>query len=434
MRLTFPSCLNNEILNFIYNLKREGIKYDLSVMKDFDQDYGLPHRSFKSIHVTGSNGKGSVANMAFNILRKGNTCGLYTSPHLVRFNERIFAQDREISDSEIENYMDLYRKFISGNLKLNRNPTFFEVTTEMAFQFFKDMKMEWGSIEVGLGGRLDATNIIIPEISIITRISYEHTDKLGTTLLEIAREKGGIIKSEIPVVTGETKGEPVRELRRIASLKRSRIIESQKYTRLRSFIPTVSGSEMEVETEHEQYHINLRMAGTFQVENVRTVISAMENLPDPPDRKRIERGLENSRWPGRMEIINESPLVMIDSSHNPSAALTLANSVIQIFKRKPVLVVGMLSDKDHYSYLHNISKCADSIILTTPVEPQRSVDPFKLKSIAEDVFKEVKVLPDPMEAYEYALKNYDFILVTGSMYLIGEIASRLGIKMKPYWD
>ncbi|MGP6238794.1 bifunctional folylpolyglutamate synthase/dihydrofolate synthase [Cuniculiplasma sp. SKW4] len=426
--------MNTDILNFIYNLKREGIKYDLNVMKDFDQFFGFPHRDFKSVHITGSNGKGSVANMIFNVLRKTSSCGLYTSPHLVRFNERIFAQDREISDSEIEQYLEIYKKFITGNMKLNRNPTFFEVTTEMAFQYFKDRKMDWASIEVGLGGRLDATNIITPKVSVITRISYEHTDKLGTTLMEIAREKGGIIKENVPIITGETKEEPLREMKKIAKLKNAKFVEASKYASIISFHPTEMGSEIEIKTEKDLYHINLRLAGSFQAENVRTAISAIENLPDPPDRSTIEKGLENARWPGRMEIIGESPKVMIDSSHNPSAALTLANSINEIYKKKPLLVVGMLSDKDHYSYLHNISKCADSIVLTTPVEPKRSVNPYDLKPIADDIFKEVKVIPDPMEAYEYAIQKNDFILITGSMYLIGEISSRLGIGMKPFWD
>ncbi len=425
--------MKEDILNFIYNLKREGIKYDLKVMRDFDDFFGSPHKFYKTVHITGSNGKGSVANMVFNILRKKSSCGLYTSPHLVRFNERIFAQDREIGDDEIENYLRKYMEYITGNMQIKRNPTFFEVTTEMAFQFFKDQNMDWASIEVGLGGRLDATNIITPEISVITRISYEHTDRLGTTLMEIAREKGGIIKEGVPVATGETKPEPLRELRRIASLRKSKLIESSTYTRLKQFNPTEYDSDIEIETDYHNYNIKLRLPGAFQVENVRTVISAMENLKEGIDPKIIESGLNNSRWPGRMEIIKKDPLVMIDSSHNPSAALTLATSIKKMFKKKPLLVVGMLSDKDHYSYLHNISSCSDSIILTTPEEPDRSVDPEKLRPIAQEVFKSVKVIRDPVEAYEHAIGSSDFVVITGSMYLIGVIASKLNVEMLPYW-
>lgn len=425
--------MKEDILNFIYNLKREGIKYDLKVMRDFDDFFGSPHKFYKTIHITGSNGKGSVANMIFNILRKKSSCGLYTSPHLVRFNERIFGQDREIGDDEIENYLRKYMEYITGNMQIKRNPTFFEVTTEMAFQFFKDHNMDWASIEVGLGGRLDATNIITPEISVITKISYEHTDRLGTTLMEIAREKGGIIKEGVPVATGETKPEPLRELRRIASLRKSKLIESSTYTRLKQFNPGEYDSEIEIETDYHSYNIKLKLPGAFQVENVRTVISAMENLNDGVDPRIIETGLNNSRWPGRMEIIRRDPLVMIDSSHNPSAALTLATSIKKMFRKKPLLVVGMLSDKDHYSYLHNISSCSDSIILTTPEEPDRSVDPEKLRPIAEEVFNSVKVIRDPVEAYEYAIRSSDFVVITGSMYLIGVIASKLNVEMLPYW-
>ncbi|SIM74563.1 bifunctional folylpolyglutamate synthase/dihydrofolate synthase [Cuniculiplasma divulgatum] len=424
--------MRDENLQFIYRLKREGIKYDLSTMREFDLHFGSPHKEFKSVHITGSNGKGSVSNMIFNVLRLKGKTGLYTSPHLVDFNERIFLQDRRISDEEIEHYIDLYRDYINNGRINKRNPTFFEVTTEMAFQFYRDQKAEYASIEVGLGGRLDATNILTPIVSVITRISYEHTDRLGTTLEEIAREKGGIIKQGIPVVTGEDKPEPLKAIKRIAELRSSIYLNSYEYTKVSGIKVNDTGSRIWITTPTEEYKIDLKLIGNFQVDNARTTITALESIDENISRKEVEKGLSNARWPGRMDVVRTNPLVILDSSHNPSAAQTLSRSIREIYQKKPLLVVGMLSDKDHFSYLHNISTCADDIILTTPEEPERKVDPEILKPMAEKTFRNVMVIPDPIEAYKEAIKESDFVVVTGSMYLVGAISRYLGEDMSPF--
>ncbi|MCL5888670.1 MAG: bifunctional folylpolyglutamate synthase/dihydrofolate synthase [Candidatus Thermoplasmatota archaeon] len=424
--------MKDENLQFIYKLKREGIKYDLSVMKELDLKFGTPHTGYKSVHITGSNGKGSVSNMIFNVLRLKGKTGLYTSPHLIDFNERIFFQDRTISDSEIEHYIDVYRSYIKERQKSGRIPTFFELTTEMAFQFFNDEKADYASMEVGLGGRLDATNVITPIASVITRISYEHTDRLGTTLQEIAREKGGIIKQGIPIITGEDKPEPVKELKRIAELRNSKYFSSSEYTKISGVKVKDNGSKIWITTPTEEYKIDLKLIGNFQVENARTSITALENIDENISRKDVEKGLSSARWPGRMDVVKTNPIVMLDSSHNPSAAQTLSRSIRDIYHKKPLLVVGMLSEKDHFSYLHNISECADSIILTTPEEPDRKIDPELLRSMAEKTFKNVRVIHDPIEAYKEAINTSDFVVVTGSMYLVGAISRFLGEEMTPY--
>ena len=424
--------MKDENLQFIYKLKREGIKYDLSVMKELDLKFGMPHTGYKSVHITGSNGKGSVSNMIFNVLRLKGKTGLYTSPHLIDFNERIFLQDRAIGDSEIEHYIDVYRSYIKERQKSGRIPTFFELTTEMAFQFFNDEKADYASIEVGLGGRLDATNVITPIASVITRISYEHTDRLGTTLQEIAREKGGIIKRGIPIITGEDKPEPVKELKRIAELRNSKYFSSSEYTKISGVKVKDNGSKIWITTPTEEYKIDLKLIGNFQVENARTSITALENIDENISRKDVEKGLSSARWPGRMDVVKTNPIVMLDSSHNPSAAQTLSRSIRDIYHKKPLLVVGMLSEKDHFSYLHNISECADSIILTTPEEPDRKIDPELLRSMAEKTFKNVRVIHDPIEAYKEAINTSDFVVVTGSMYLVGAISRFLGEEMTPY--
>jgi dihydrofolate synthase/folylpolyglutamate synthase len=193
-----------------------------------------------------------------------------------------------------------------------------------------------------------------------------------------------------------------------------------------------NGSKIWITTPTEEYKIDLKLIGNFQVENARTSITALENIDENISRKDVEKGLSNARWPGRMDVVKTNPVVMLDSSHNPSAAQTLSRSIRDIYHKKPLLVVGMLSEKDHFSYLHNISECADSIILTTPEEPDRKVDPEMLRSMAEKAFKNVRVIHDPIEAYKEAINTSDFVVVTGSMYLVGAISRFLGEEMTPY--
>ncbi len=424
--------MRDQNLQFIYDLKREGIKYDLSAMLEFDREFKHPHKNFESIHVTGSNGKGSVSNMVFNVLRLREKTGLYTSPHLINFAERIYLQDHQIEPESIEKYLDLFRDYIKNRIKIKRNPTFFEVTTEMAFQYYSEMNAKYSAIEVGLGGRLDATNIITPAVSIITRINYEHTDRLGTTLQQIAWEKGGIIKHNVPVVIGETKDEPLRELKRIAERRNSKLYESSKYTKIEGLKIEETGSKVWLHTPTEEYKLEIPLIGEFQVENARTAITALEILNENVKRKEIERGIANSRWPGRIEVVKRKPLVILDSSHNPAAAEALARTIKRLYEKKPLLVVGMLLDKDHYGYLHNMASCSDSIILTTPEEEERKTDPEVLEPFARKIFKSVEVIKDPIEAYNNAISRSDFVLVSGSMYLVGAICKILNLKMTPH--
>ena len=177
---------------------------------------------------------------------------------------------------------------------------------------------------------------------------------------------------------------------------------------------------------------NLQFIYRLKREGIKYDLSTMREFDENISRKEVEKGLSNARWPGRMDVVRTNPLVILDSSHNPSAAQTLSRSIREIYHKKPLLVVGMLSDKDHFSYLHNISTCADDIILTTPEEPERKVDPEKLKPMAEKTFRNVKVVPDPIEAYKEAIKESDFVVVTGSMYLVGAISRYLGEDMSPF--
>ncbi len=424
--------MDSEKLESLYRLKRDEIKYDLNVMNIFDKFLGYPHKNFSSFHVAGTNGKGSTASLIFNIIRQRYKTGLYTSPHLRRFNERIFIHDREISDSEIEKFLDFIEPFIMENSKIGRNPTFFEATTELAFQAFNENRIDYGVIEVGLGGRLDATNVIEPEISVITKIGFDHADRLGGTLQSIAYEKAGIIKNGKPVITSENKDEAIKEIRFVAKRRNSKLVEIKNSCQIKNVSNTEDGLFFDLTTEKNEYEIKSRLIGEFQIDNICSAVKAIETSSIDLDPEQIQEGISKTRWAGRFEIIKKNPRILIDCSHNPPAANSLSLSYNKMFNDNPVLLVGMLSDKDHYSYVRNIRKISDHIIFTRPDEPDRSLDPRILYNESANLFNEVKVIQDPAEAYEYAKSLGKPIVVTGSMYLVGKIAEIENLNTYPF--
>ncbi|WP_297214895.1 folylpolyglutamate synthase/dihydrofolate synthase family protein [Thermoplasma sp.] len=414
-------------LDYLYNLKREGIKFDLDVMRGFAEMIGHPENKFKSFHITGSNGKGSTSEFIYSILRRRYSSGLYTSPHLIKFNERIIVNDEMIPDAYIDAFVDKYRQMIEDLARINRNPTFFEVTTMMAFQYFSDMNAEYASVEVGLGGRLDATNIVTPLVSVITQVGYEHADKLGCSLTSIAYEKGGIIKNGRPIVLQDQKPEVVKTIRSIAQVRNSRLImlDPQK---IRNLSLSEDGTVFDFEGLNGDYHLETSLIGEYQALNAATAVLAIEASNVDVNKNEIEEGIKNARWPGRLEIISRNPLIIIDAAHNPPAVNKMVSTFRKVFTKKPLIVAGILSDKDSYAYFHVIRQISDSIIFTTPEEKERAVDPKKLYDLYGHLFTDARVLPDPIEAINDAISRSDFILVTGSIYLIGAIKEYLENK------
>jgi len=417
---------------FLYRLKREGIKLDLSVTEEFADLLGNPQNSFQSIHVAGTNGKGSISAYIYNILRQKYKTGLYTSPHLINFNERIVAGKEVIPDSYIENFLDNQRGRIEELSKINRNPTFFEVTTLMAFNYFRDTACRYASVEVGLGGRLDSTNIISPLISVIAQIGFEHADKLGGSLTAIAYEKGGIIKNGIPVVLSDNKPEVVRTITSISQRRNSRLFTVDKDTRTMDLEMSIEGNSFTLETSANTYKIKSSMIGQFQVRNIATAVLAVENSGIKVGKRNIEKGILETRWPARMEIIRKDPMVMVDSAHNPPAAVAITSTLRKITDKKPLVLVGMLSDKDPFSFLSELRKISENIVFTTPDEPLRSIDPDKLHRLYGNMFVNSRSIRDPYQAYDYCLGKGEFMLVTGSMYLVGLIKKIERSPVIPY--
>lgn len=420
-------------LEFLYSLKREGVKLDLDIMREFAPRLGNPQNKFKSFHIAGTNAKGSVSSFIYNIFRQRYSTGLYTSPHLVKFNERILVDKDFITNEYMETFMSKYLPVIIDLMKTRRNPTFFETTTLMAFDYFSSKKIEYGSIEVGLGGRLDSTNIINPEVSVICNIGYDHFDRLGCTLESIAYEKGGIIKDGKPVVLSDQKEEVVRTIRRISDLKNSRLFELSENSIASNVNQGIDGISFELEGMLDNYDIESRMLGSHQVKNIQTAILAAEvSGVDKIGRKEIEKGIREAIWPARMEIVSREPFVLVDCAHNPPAARALVTSYKKIFNEKTALLIGMLNDKDWYTFGHTISEIADEVIFTRPDEPERSLDPQEFSRYCGPFFKKSVIIEDIKEAYEYALQHYDRILVTGSIYLVGKIKEFTGSSLYPY--
>ncbi len=422
----------DDTLNYLYSMKRFGIKLDLSATKHFAAHLGNPQNNFRNIHVAGTNGKGSISSYIYGILRQKYKTGLYTSPHLINFNERIVYNREMIDDGYIVKFMEENMDYIRNLEKTGRNPTFFEATTVMAFKYFSDKKADYASIEVGLGGRLDSTNIINPEVSVIAQIGYEHFQQLGCSLTSIAYEKGGIIKNEKPVVLLDNKPEVVKEIKKLCEIRNSKLIRIEDYCKISDINYDIKSIRFKMKTEKDEYEIEAKNTGLYQIKNIATAISSIEVLNDDIDKSMIIDGIKETRWPGRFDVISTDPLVVMDSAHNPPAAHALVNSFKNTVNKKPLLIVGMLSDKDVYSYFSIISELSDEVIITTPNDPERAMKPEEIKKLVYTMFREIKIINDPIEAYEYGIKRSSCILVTGSMYLVGLLENHIGKKVMPY--
>ncbi|MEM0157917.1 MAG: folylpolyglutamate synthase/dihydrofolate synthase family protein [Thermoplasmataceae archaeon] len=423
----------SDYLNFIYTLKREGIKLDLGITRLFSGYLGNPENSFESYHIAGSNGKGSTAALIYNILSERFRTGLYTSPHLIDFSERIISGKVPISREYVTEFIRSNASTVHELMAQNRNPTFFEFTTIMAFKYFQDTGAEFASIEVGLGGRLDSTNIIKPRVSIITQVGYEHADKLGGSLTSIATEKAGIIKDNVPAVLGDNKPEVTRTIRRIASLRNSTLYEVDRDTVASDIQYSLEGTSLKLSTPKREYKLKSNLTGVFQPRNIASAVLAMEADESVGITKGdIERGVANTIWPGRLQKISSKPTVLVDCAHNPPAANALRISLKKLGVENPLAVVGMLSDKDVYSFLKVMSQITDRVVFTTPDEPDRAVDPHKLENLGGKFFRELSVVPNLKEAYNLAKESSDLVLVTGSMYLVGAIMEMEKISALPF--
>ena len=408
-----------DCLDSMYGLRRFGIKLGLSTIKNILSALGNPQNNYSCIHVAGTNGKGSVASALAAILQEaGYKTGLFTSPHLVTFNERIQINHHLISDKNVVESYNAVNNVHRGS----REPTFFEFSTAMALYEFSKEKVDWAVIETGMGGRLDATNIIKPDISIITNISIEHKAYLGNTIELIAVEKGGIIKKRTPVITGAKQKNAIDALKNIAAKKNAPFYllgESFKTRKNKDGTFTYHGME--------NFWPDMRtgMSGVHQIENAALVLAASEILGEKIDLpvEQIRSGLFKNRWPGRLEVVSSSPYIILDGAHNLDAARTLSKFLSkEFYGRKITIIAGMLDDKPYPAMLKSILSVCSRAIFTKPLI-DRALEPEVLYEASKGIVKNTKIIPDIKGAIDYAVKTAskdEVICITGSLYVVGE--------------
>lgn len=414
MLRTFEDCLR--FLNTFTDYERMAAPprrpYTLGRMRRLVAALGHPERGFRSLHIAGTKGKGSVAHMTEAILREaGHRTGLYTSPHLVDMRERIRLDGHPVPRSEFTWAM---RRMEPALRRLR--PSYFETMTAAAFLIFARRRVDWAVIEVGLGGRLDATNVILPEACAITTIDYDHMDRLGHTLRAIAREKAGIIKPGVPVVTSPQPPGAMREIRRRARPERARVGAPRRRGFMLEF--RVKGLQGAV------YRCALRALGSHPAVNAGTAIALVEAAGAGPSPAQVRRALGRVRLPGRIEVVSRRPWVIVDVAHNPVAARALAEAIRRFPpRRRTILVFGASVDKEYAKMLAVLQ--ADVTILTRANVP-RAAAPELLARHVRGAAVEVS---DVERAMALALKlasPRDAVVVAGSFYVAGEAMEWLG--------
>jgi dihydrofolate synthase/folylpolyglutamate synthase len=406
-------------LNYLLSLQRFGSKLGLKSIRTVLDKLGNPEKGMKVIHIAGTNGKGSVASMVASILSEsGFRTGLYTSPHLIDARERIRINGEKISK---KNFVRFFEKVRSKHAKL----TYFEFLTTLAFLYFKEKKVDFLVLEVGLGGRLDATNVVESMVSVITNIAKEHTDVLGNTLERIAYEKAGIIKRHSLVITN-AKGKAFEVIEEVAKKRHSKLIKVGK-------IPKKVNSDLEKQTIiYNGKRINLPLLGDFQLENVAIALKIIEVLKASEVKipmTSIKKGLETVEWPGRLEIFQKNPLFIFDCAHNPAGVKAMKCFIEGLDYERMVLILGISKNKDYKGMLRKLIPLAGKIILTKANNP-RAIEPeiMAKEIISNDKNKDFIVIKDVKKAVGHAkslAREKDLILVTGSIYLVGDVKASL---------
>ena len=417
-----------DCLDKIYKLGRSGIKLELETILSILKVLKNPQKNYHIVHLAGTNGKGSTATYIAAILQKaGFKTGLYTSPHLVKFNERISIGGQQIPDDQIVAAYEAVHRADIGK----RNATFFEIATAMGFYHFAQEKVEWAVIETGMGGRFDATNIITPQASVITNLSIEHTDYLGNTIKALAREKGGIIKCNTPVVTGVFQPSGLKVIRRIAQERSSDLFIYKKDFSIRKDPGQDTYSYSGLKQGFD--HLIKPLAGDHQKENLGLALAACELIFEKfkstdsrydLNQTLVKEGLSIARWPGRLEHVMASPLVILDGAHNLNAAKVLGKYLSSILNsRRLTMVIGILDDKPYERMLKSLVPCAEQVIITK-AKINRSLEPSVLKKAAQQLTQcPVTIIEDVKEAVTHAIETSgpdDVICVAGSLYVAGE--------------
>ena len=422
-----------DAISKIYEFEKFGSILGLERMTSLMHELGDPQDELRCIHVAGTNGKGSVCKYLYEILEaQGYRTGLYTSPFLEVFNERIELDHEFISDEDLQTYTDrVLEKVRVLTDRGEDSPTEFEVITAVAFLYFKEKKADYVVLEVGLGGIGDSTNLIKePVVSVITSISFDHTDRLGNTLAEIAMNKAGIIKPGCPVVTSARSEEALEVIRKKAEECGSELSETAGIT-ADIVKEDLSGTVFDVTCGARYLGLKISMLGDHQIENAVCALKAAEAMEDEGVEIGIDAiyaGLEKAKQIGRFEVISHDPLVIIDGAHNPDGARTLREGYEKLLPGKKLLMLtGMLKDKDTEHIIGEFRKIAEDFVATEPVNP-RKLDAADLAELIAGTGGKCTYYADNGEALEAALGmvgEYDGLICAGSLYLIGTLRTLL---------
>jgi len=416
-----------ESLGWLNSFQRFGMKLGLERISYICKELGDPQNVLKVIHVGGTNGKGSVCRFLESVLlASGYSVGVYISPHLQRFSERIVVDGEEISEGDVVSLVKRAKPVVEKMIEEGDGPTYFEIVTAMAFQYFKDKNVDFAVVEVGLGGRFDATNVVNPVVSIITNVSLEHTDVLGKKVEDIAFEKAGIIKNGVPVVTA-AEGKALEVIEKVANERNAPLNIVRRGDRER-FNSGLGGQEFHIKGFLKDYDIKTSLPGGFQGENIALTLAAVEILQMNGfyvSDDSINNGVSKTVHTGRMEIVSRDPVILLDGAHNAAGMQKLVDALENDFDfSRLILVLGILSDKDIKSMLESIAPIAD-VIVVTKSHNSRACDPYKLRGLIGELgFRnEIAVEDEITDAINYAksiAKKEDIICITGSLFTVGE--------------
>jgi dihydrofolate synthase/folylpolyglutamate synthase len=431
----------DESVHALYSLGRELAapqqarvqKFGLENISILAQELGQPQRAAPCAHIAGTNGKGSTAAMLESILRTaGLRTGLYTSPHLERINERTRINGENISDEDFAaawNRVHTTVEALMASGKLAAHPTFFECVTAMAFLAFAQHTVDFAVYEVGLGGRLDATNIVVPEVAVLTPIDFDHENFLGHSIEEIAAEKAGIIKPRSWVVSASERPEARQVIAKRCTEMDARLVELDATAHLEEIRDRDGIYRATAVLTHSRKKLTLSPAlpGRFQLRNALTAAIAARLLAErgfPINDDAIERGIASAKWPGRLERLGTHPDTYVDGAHNPSGARELLKFWNENYAdRRIFLVYGAMRDKAVDEIAGLLFPHADTVILTEPRQP-RAVSAPLLAEMTGHHAKSILVVPDPAKAMETAIElanTVNVVFATGSLYLVGDL-------------
>jgi dihydrofolate synthase / folylpolyglutamate synthase len=406
-------------VDFLFSLERFGIKFGLANIAALCAALGHPERAFRSIHIAGTNGKGSVTAMIDTAFRAaGHRAARYTSPHLVRLEERFVIDGSEVSSDTLDRSAERVQRAaldLVASGALEALPTFFECTTAVAFDLFRDAGVSVAVLEVGLGGRLDATNVVSPIATAIVSIDFDHQAQLGTTLASIAAEKAGIAKPGVPMVCGPVPAEAMDVIAEVCAERGAPLVRTDADAALARRVMAIP---LALRGEHQRANAGVALR---LLELVDADPSAGLSVPESARRA----GLSTAAWPGRLETIERGGCrVLLDAAHNPAGARALAGYLQTIAPDGVTLVFGAMKDKSVASMLALLAPCARRIICTTAPTP-RAMSADEVAAHAQGLGSDVQTVTDPFEAVEEGCRCDRLVVVAGSIFLIGPVRERL---------